>query len=92
MVPREGAPRNDPDAARDAGIEPGARVTLRPHKGTDAQDLLYAGMSATVEAVVLDVGGEPHLLVTIDGDPAAELHRWYGRFHYYRLDEVERRP
>jgi hypothetical protein len=49
-------------------------------------------MSATVEAVVRDVGGEPHLLVTIDGDPAAELHRWYGRFHYYRLDEVERRP
>jgi hypothetical protein len=90
MVPREGAPRNDPDAARAAGIEPGARVTLRPHKGTDAQDLLYAGMSATVEAVVRDVGGEPHLLVTIDGDPAADLHRWYGRFHYYRLDEVER--
>jgi hypothetical protein len=90
MVPREGAPQNDPDAARDAGIGPGARVTLRPHKGTDAQDLLYAGMSATVEAVVRDVGGEPHLLVTIDGDPAAELHRWYGRYHYYRLDEVER--
>ena len=65
------------------------RVTLRPRKGTDAQDLLYAGMSATVEAVVRDVDGEPHLLVTIDGDPAAELHRWYGRFHYYRLDEVE---
>jgi len=90
MVPREGAPKNDPDAAREAGIGPGSRVTLRPHKGTDAQDLLYAGMSATVEAVVRDVGGEPHLLVTIDGDPAAELHRWYGRFHYYRLDEVER--
>jgi hypothetical protein len=90
MVPRQGAPRNDPDAAREAGIGPGARVTLRPRKGTDAQDLLYAGMAATVEAVVRDVGGDPHLLVTIDGDPAAELHRWYGRFHYYRLDEVER--
>ncbi len=92
MVPREGAPRNDPDAARQAGIGPGERVTLRPRKGTDAQDILYAGMAATVEAVIRDVGGEPHLLVTIDGDPAAELHRWYGRFHYYRLDEIERLP
>jgi hypothetical protein len=27
--------------------------------------------------------------VTVDGDPSAELHRWYGRFLYYRLDEVE---
>ena len=89
MVPREGIPKNDPDAAREAGIGPGAHVTLRPRKGTDAQDMLYAGMSATVEAVVRDVGGAPHVLVTIDGDPAAELHRWYGRFHYYRLDEVE---
>ena len=22
-------------------------------------------------------------------DPTAELHQWYGRFHYYGLDEVE---
>jgi hypothetical protein len=27
--------------------------------------------------------------VTIDDDPAAELHDWYGRYHYYRSDEVE---
>ena len=37
-----------------------------------------------------DVDGEPHLAVTLDDDPAAELHDWYGRYHYYRCDEVER--
>ncbi|CAL9327647.1 hypothetical protein SUDANB21_00014 [Streptomyces sp. enrichment culture] len=24
-----------------------------------------------------------------DGDPASELHTWYGRFHYFRPDELE---
>lgn len=71
-------------------IQPGARVRLRPGKRrTDAQDLLYAGCTATVEKVVEDVDGRSYLAVTIDEDPAAELHRWYGRFHYYELDEVE---
>ncbi len=68
----------------------GARVRLRaPTRRTDAQDLLYVGLLATVEKVVEDVDGSTFLAVTIDGDPAAELNRWYGRFHYYRTDEVE---
>jgi hypothetical protein len=36
-----------------------------------------------------DVDGELSLAVTVDDDPAAEVHDWYGRYHYFRLDEVE---
>ena len=71
-------------------IGKGARVRLRPGaRRTDAQDRLFAGRSATVEAVLHDDEDREYLAVTIDDDPAAELNRWYGRFHYYRPDEVE---
>ncbi len=36
-----------------------------------------------------DVDGSVHLAVTLDDDPASELHTWYGRFHYFRPDELE---
>ena len=42
-----------------------------------------------VEAVLTDVDNRTVLAVTIDQDPAADLHRWYGRYLYYALDEVE---
>jgi hypothetical protein len=68
----------------------GTHVRLRPSgRRTDAQDLLYAGCSATIEKVMRDIDGRDCYAVTFDGDPAAELHRWYGRFHYYYADEVE---
>jgi hypothetical protein len=76
--------------AGDAKIGPGSRVRLRPGvRRTDAQDLLYAGCSATVHLVRRDVDGRDCLAVTIDDDPAAELHEWYGRYHHFYLDEVE---
>jgi hypothetical protein len=39
-----------------------------------------------------DIDGQELLAVTLDDDPAADLHRSYGRFHYYYLDEVEPLP
>jgi hypothetical protein len=82
MVPREtAAPR---------GIGRGARVRLCPGaRRTDAQDLLYAGCTATVEAVLKDVDDRTYLAVTVDGDPAAELYKSHGRYHYFAPDEVE---
>jgi hypothetical protein len=72
------------------GVREGAKVRLLPPKRrTDAQDLLYVGKIATVVELRDDVDGTRFLGVTIDDDPAAELHRWQGRCHYYRLDEVE---
>ncbi|MFJ6542663.1 hypothetical protein ACIQMP_18750 [Streptomyces sp. NPDC091385] len=68
----------------------GSPVRLRPRKrGSDAQDMFLEGRTARVSAVFHDVDGSTHLAVTVDDDPAAELHGWYGRFHYFRPDEVE---
>ncbi|MFG2606364.1 hypothetical protein ACGFT2_22855 [Streptomyces sp. NPDC048514] len=68
----------------------GSRVRLRPRgRGADAQDMFLQGRTAQVSAVFHDVDGSVHLAVTVDDDPAAELHGWYGRFHYFRPDEVE---
>jgi len=38
------------------------------------------------------VEGDTYLAVTLEDDPAAELHRWYGRFQYFGIDEVEPLP
>ena len=46
------------------------------------------GRTARVEAVLLDVDGARHVAVTVDDDPGADLHQWYGRFHYFAPDEV----
>ncbi|MDQ0753372.1 hypothetical protein QF034_007603 [Streptomyces africanus] len=68
----------------------GSRVRLCPRgRGADAQDMFLAGRTAEVAAVFHDVDGSVHLAVTLDDDPAAELHSWYGRFHYFRPDELE---
>ncbi|MFG2881910.1 hypothetical protein ACGFYV_06220 [Streptomyces sp. NPDC048297] len=68
----------------------GSRVRLCPRgRGADAQDMFLAGRTARVAAVFHDVDAGVHLAVTVDGDPAAELHGWYGRFHYFRPDELE---
>ncbi|MGW3727885.1 hypothetical protein [Streptomyces sp. NPDC000851] len=68
----------------------GSRVRLRPRsRGADAQDMFLAGRTARVAAVFQDVDGSVHLAVTLDDDPAAELNGWYGRFHYFRPDELE---
>ncbi len=89
MARLHGAIRDRDDAPAHP-YRPGGRVRLKPGcRRTDAQDLLYVGCVATIEAVMKDVDGRDYLAVTIDDDPAAELHRWYGRFHSYYPDEVE---
>ncbi|MFC8842264.1 hypothetical protein ACFT8Q_19485 [Streptomyces griseoincarnatus] len=68
----------------------GSRVRLRPRgRGADAQDMFLTGRTAEVAGVFHDVDGSVHLAVTLDDDPASELHTWYGRFHYFRPDELE---
>jgi hypothetical protein len=68
----------------------GSLVRLRPRgRGCDAQDMFLAGRTARVAGVFHDVDGSVHLAVTLDDDPAAELHTWYGRFRYFRPDELE---
>jgi hypothetical protein len=47
------------------------------------------GRTARVEQVLLDVDGTRFLAVTVDDDPGAELHQWYGRLRHFRPEEVE---
>jgi hypothetical protein len=51
--------------------------------------MFLRGRTARVEAVLVDVDGRRHLAVTLEDDPAAELHQWYGRYLYFSPDEVE---
>ncbi|MGC1210784.1 MAG: hypothetical protein WA890_05865 [Micromonospora sp.] len=68
----------------------GSRVRLRPRRrGTDAHDMFLEGRTARVEQVLLDVDGSRFLAVTVDDDPGAELHQWYGRLRHFRPEEVE---
>ena len=92
----------EPRDAGDGGGEPaslvvagtrigkGSRLRLRPNPhGTDAQDMFLDGRTARVEDVLLDVDGSQFLAVTVDDDPGADMHHWYGRLRHFRLDEVE---
>jgi hypothetical protein len=68
----------------------GSRVRLRPRRrGTDAHDMFLEGRTGRVEQVLLDVDGTRFLAVTVDDDPGAELHQWYGRLRHFRPEEVE---
>jgi hypothetical protein len=84
-----------PDSVVVAGtrIGRGSRLRLRPSpRGTDAQDMFLEGRTARVEDVLLDVDGSHFLAVTVDDDPGAGLHHWYGRLRHFRPDEVEPLP
>jgi hypothetical protein len=70
-------------------ISRGASVRLRPNRRADAMDVFLAGRLATVEAVYESVDDDTHVAVTIDDDPATDLHRAYGRFFYFAPDELE---
>lgn len=83
-------PRVPPEATSNAPLFPGKRVRVRVGgRSGRAQEALKATLSATVEKVLRDVDGRDCAAVTFDDDPAAELHRWYGRYHYYYADELE---
>lgn len=83
--------RPDVDAVLVNGIRvaKGSTVRLHPSRRADAQDLFFAGRTATVASVHSDVDGNTHVGVTVDDDPAAELHDWYGRYLYFAPDELE---
>lgn len=80
----------EPDSPPPELPQPGSRVRLlAPKRRTDAQDHLYVGCVATVRKLMQDVSGDHYLAVTLDDDPAVEMHLAQGRFLYYYPDEVE---
>jgi hypothetical protein len=84
------SPETDRVAVDGVALAKGSRVRLRPGvRRADAQDLFLAARTARVEGVFLDVEDRHYLAVTLEDDPAAELHQWHGRYLYFAPDEVE---
>lgn len=81
------------DTVRVGGTEVGrgAKVTLRPGRRADAQDLFLAGRPATVEGVFTDVDGGCQVAVVLDDDPGADLYAAQGRYLFFHPEEVEPR-
>jgi hypothetical protein len=50
--------------------------------------MFFAGRVATVTSVHETVDGDQQVGVTVDDDPAADLHDWYGRYLYFAPDEL----
>jgi hypothetical protein len=76
------------------GVEvgPGSHVRVHPKRRADVWDELVRGMTARVNAVHTDFEGKRYVGVVFDGDPASDLHEWYGRSFFYEADEVEPVP
>ena len=70
-------------------LEKGSAVRLSPKRRADAWDIFLAGKRATVRAIHQDFEDKIYVAVTVDDDPATELHEWYGRSFFFEPDEVE---
>jgi hypothetical protein len=70
-------------------VSKGSRVRLQPKRRADAMDFFLNGMTARVEGVYHDIDDRTWVAVTVEGDPASELHDSYGRFFYFYPDEIE---
>lgn len=70
-------------------IAPGWRVRVHPKGRADVWDGIVDGKTARVVDVKTDVEGKRYVGVLFDDDPASEVHEWYGRSFFYRVDEVE---
>jgi hypothetical protein len=82
-------PQSDTVTVGGHGVQAGTAVLLRPGHGADAQDMFLEGRRGTVTGVFHDVDGEVHVAVTVDDDPAADMHAWQGRFRYFHPWELE---
>jgi hydrogenase maturation protease len=67
----------------------GSRVRLRPTRRADSMDLFLAGRVAEVQGVYRDVEDVAWVAVSLEGDPASDLHSSHGRFFYFYPDEIE---
>jgi hypothetical protein len=70
-------------------VAKGSLVRLHPKRRADVWDLFLEGKLATVRAIHQDVENQMYVAVTVDDDPASELHDWYGRSLFFYPDEVE---
>jgi hypothetical protein len=67
----------------------GSRVRLHPKRRADVWDMFVDEKIATVRAIHQDVENQMYVAVTVDDDPASDLHVWYGRSLFFYPDEIE---
>ena len=51
--------------------------------------MFFRDQTATVAGVFTDLDDRTYVAVTVDADPAAELHGSFGRFFYFDPGEIE---
>jgi hypothetical protein len=70
-------------------VSKGSAVRLHPKRRADAWDMFLEGRRATVRAIHQDVEDVLYVAVTVDDDPASDMHEWYGRSLFFSPDEIE---
>jgi hypothetical protein len=70
-------------------VAKGSAVRLHPKRRADVWDTFLEGKSATVRAIHQDVEDVLYVAVTVDDDPASDMHEWYGRSLFFSPDEIE---
>jgi hypothetical protein len=70
-------------------VSKGSTVRLHPKRRADVWDTFLAGKVATVCAIHQDVEDQFYVAVTVDDDPASDLHEWYGRSFFFYPEEIE---
>ena len=87
--PNEPSPEEASFALGSVLLRRGSRVILTPRQRADSMDRFLAGRIATVAAVHRDLEDRTFIAVTLDDDPAADLHRAFGRYFHFLPEEVE---
>jgi len=70
-------------------VAKGSRVRLRPKRRADVWDTFLEGRTALVAGVFEDLEAQHYVAVTVDDDPASDMHEWYGRYLYFYPNEIE---
>jgi len=72
-----------------AKVTKGSTVRLHPKRRADVWDIFLDGKAATVRAIHQDLEDQLYIAVTVDEDPASDLHDWYGRSFFFYPEEIE---
>ncbi|MDQ2866241.1 MAG: hypothetical protein M3R51_08440 [Candidatus Eremiobacteraeota bacterium] len=70
-------------------VQKGSRVRLCPSRRADVWDTFLNGKTARVKGVYEDFERRHYVAVSVDDDPASDMHDWYGRSLFFYPDEIE---
>ena len=70
-------------------IAKGSHVRLKPSRRADVWDSFLSGKTALVKGVYEDFERRRYVAVSVDDDPAREMHDWYGRSLFFYPEEIE---